>query len=216
MRQESAEYTQLPLSAQRANRAATTNGQKAVKQPNITEAPEVLREPTPYNLNSLRDLYTQVPDTPEKLKRFGSEVFLSRSMGVATRLGGSASVPSLDVPIGPDYVVGPGDSLTINMWGGVSQTMMRTIDRNGSLMLPEAGEVQVAGLTLERTQEAIDHALRQPDLIEVLSEILHQVDGIELRLNQATIRAVRRETQTSSGQRLQRLRNSFHANIDLR
>jgi protein involved in polysaccharide export with SLBB domain len=160
-RQDSADSTQFPLSAQRANRAASTAVQKAAKQPNITDAPEVLREPAPYNLNSLRDLYTQVPDAPEKLKRFGSEVFLNRSMSTGTRLGGSTSLPSLDVPIGPDYVVGPGDSLTINMWGGASQTMMRTIDRNGSLMLPEAGEVQVAGLTLERAQDAIDHALRQ-------------------------------------------------------
>jgi protein involved in polysaccharide export with SLBB domain len=160
-RQDSSDYTQLPLSAQGTNRAATTGVQKAARQPNITDAPEVLREPAPYNLNSLRDLYTQVPDTPEKLRRFGSEVFLNRGMSTATRLGGSANMPSLDVPIGPDYVVGPGDSLTINMWGGVSQSIMRTIDRNGSLMLPEAGEVQVAGLTLERAQEAIDHALRQ-------------------------------------------------------
>lgn len=160
-RPESGDYTQLPLSAQRTGRTAAQTGQKAVRQPNITDAPEVLREPAPYNLNSLRDLYTQVPDAPEKLKRFGSEVFLNRSMSTAGRLGGSANMPSLDVPIGPDYVVGPGDSLTINMWGGASQTITRTIDRNGSLMLPEAGEVQVAGLTLERAQDAIDHALRQ-------------------------------------------------------
>ena len=160
-RQESADGTQFPFSGQRANRGLAAEVQKSPRQPNITEAPEVLREPAPYNLNSLRDLYTQVPDVPEKLKRFGSEVFLNRSMGMATRLGGSTNMPTLDVPIGPDYVVGPGDSLTINMWGGVSQTMMRTIDRNGSLMLPEAGEVQVAGLTLERAQDAIDHALRQ-------------------------------------------------------
>jgi len=160
-RQDSGDYTQLPLSAQRTNRALATGGQKATRQPNITDAPEVLREPAPYNLNSLRDLYTQVPDAPEKLKRFGSEVFLNRSMSTAARLGGSANVPSLDAPIGPDYVIGPGDSLTINMWGGASQTITRTIDRNGSLMLPEAGEVQVSGLTLERAQDAIDHALRQ-------------------------------------------------------
>jgi protein involved in polysaccharide export with SLBB domain len=160
-RQDPSDYAQLPLSAQRTNRAVATEGRKAPRQPNITDAPEVLREPAPYNLNSLRDLYTQVPDAPEKLKRFGSEVFLNRSVGMATRLGGSASLPTLDVPIGPDYVIGPGDSLTINMWGGVSQTITRTIDRDGSLMLPEAGEVQLAGLTLERAQDAIDHALRQ-------------------------------------------------------
>lgn len=152
--------SQLP-SMQRSPLAATTNGQRQEKQPNITDAPEVLREPTPYNLQSLRDLYTQIPNTQARLKRFGSEVFLKRETITATRLGGSTSVPSLDVPIGPDYVIGPGDSLSIDLWGGLSQTFTRVVDRDGHLTLPEAGEVQVAGLTLERAQSAIAHALQQ-------------------------------------------------------
>jgi protein involved in polysaccharide export with SLBB domain len=152
--------SQLP-SMQRSPLAATTNGQRQEKQPNITDAPEVLREPTPYNLQSLRDLYTQIPNTQARLKRFGSEVFLKRETITATRLGGSTSVPSLDVPIGPDYVIGPGDGLSIDLWGGLSQTFTRVVDRDGHLTLPEAGEVQVAGLTLERAQSAIAHALQQ-------------------------------------------------------
>lgn len=131
------------------------------REPNITDAPEVLREPTPYNLQSLRDLYTQVPDSSQRLRRFGSDVFVRRSAGTATRLGGSTSVPSLDVPIGPDYVLGPGDSLRIDLWGGLSQSFTRVVDRDGRLTLPEAGDVQVAGLTLERAQNTIAHALEQ-------------------------------------------------------
>ena len=42
---------------------------------NVTDQPDVLRRPAPYNLMSLRDLYTQVPDSPEHLSRFGSEFF---------------------------------------------------------------------------------------------------------------------------------------------
>ena len=140
----------------RTGRAAGTT-----RAPNITDPPEVLREPTPYNLQSLRDLYTQVPDSSQPLRRFGSDVFVRRSAGTAMRLGGSTSVPSLDVPIGPDYVLGPGDSLRIDLWGGLSQSFTRVIDRDGRLMLPEAGEVQVAGLTLERAQSTIAHALEE-------------------------------------------------------
>jgi protein involved in polysaccharide export with SLBB domain len=133
----------------------------AARGRNITDAPQVLREPTPYNLQSLRDLYTQIPSAPEHLNRFGSDVFLARGAGAAARLGGSTSVPALDVPIGPDYVVGPGDSLKIDLWGGLSQSLTRVVDRNGRLMLPEAGSVQVAGLTLERAQGLITNALQQ-------------------------------------------------------
>lgn len=66
-----------------------------------TSEPQVLRRPAPYNLASLRDLYTQIPDSSDQLKRFGSEVFVRRDKAVA-------SFAPLDVPIGPDYVLGPG------------------------------------------------------------------------------------------------------------
>ena len=45
----------------------------------------------------------------------------------------------MDLPAGPEYVLGPGDGLTIDLWGGVSQRLFRTVDREGRLSLPEAG-----------------------------------------------------------------------------
>jgi protein involved in polysaccharide export with SLBB domain len=124
-----------------------------------TDLPKVLRLPAPYNLRSLRDLYTQIPDQTARLKRFGSEVFLNRDM--VTARGVSARDTPLDVPLGPDYVVGPGDTLTIDMWGSVTVGVTRIVDRNGRVLLPEAGSVQVAGLPLERAQSLIGSALKQ-------------------------------------------------------
>jgi protein involved in polysaccharide export with SLBB domain len=124
-----------------------------------TDQPKVLRLPTPYNLRSMRDLYTQIPDQTARLKRFGSEVFLSRDL--VTGRGVSPRDTPLDVPLGPDYVVGPGDTLTIDMWGSVTVSVTRMVDRSGRVLLPEAGSVQVAGLTLERAQSLILSALKQ-------------------------------------------------------
>src|SRR6185437_17009959 len=39
----------------------------------VTDAPRVLHRPSPYNLASLRDLYTQIPDISGHLTRFGSD-----------------------------------------------------------------------------------------------------------------------------------------------
>ncbi len=128
---------------------------------NLTDQPEGLHRPAPYNLLSLRDLYTQVPDSPERLRRFGSEFFRSHTTIPTANLfsPSSASMP-LDIPLGPDYVLGPGDELNISMWGGVSQSINRTIDRQGRITLPESGEIQVAGLTLEKAQDAVSGALQ--------------------------------------------------------
>ena len=128
---------------------------------NSKSEPEVLRRPAPYNLLSLRDLYTQVPATHEALRRFGSDVFLARDLTAAVRAGISSSTPPLEIPVRPDYVLGPGDSLTINLWGGVTQTLNRVIDRNGEIMLPEAGETRLAGLTLDQAQATVEGALKQ-------------------------------------------------------
>jgi protein involved in polysaccharide export with SLBB domain len=122
-----------------------------------TDEPETLRLPAPYNLSSLRDLYTQVPPDSTKLKRFGSEVFTHRdglTGGLANR-----SMP-VDLPIGPDYVLGTGDGLTINLWGGISQSFARVIDREGKIALPEAGSLVVAGLTLQQARSNIEGALK--------------------------------------------------------
>jgi protein involved in polysaccharide export with SLBB domain len=128
---------------------------------NTTSPPQVLHLPTPYNLLSLHDLYTQLPEMTNPLKRFGSDVFLRRNGTGASQTALNGRETSLDIPAGPSYVVGPGDSLSIDLWGGISQTITRTIDREGRLALPESGAVQVAGLTLEQLQGVVAEALKQ-------------------------------------------------------
>ena len=130
-------------------------------QHNVTDEPDALRLPAPYNLQSLRDLYTQVPQDTVKLKRFGSEVFLDRGEALTGHPSFGPRDMPIDLPIGPDYVLGTGDGLTINLWGGISQSFSRVIDREGKIALPEAGTLVVAGLTLQHAQSAIAGALKQ-------------------------------------------------------
>jgi protein involved in polysaccharide export with SLBB domain len=137
-------------------RSGTTS---AGKPRSTTDEPESLHLPAPYNLRSLRDLYTQVPTDSTKLKRFGSEVFVNRDDPTHGGLG-NRNLP-VDLPIGPDYVLGTGDGLTINLWGGISQNIARVIDREGKIALPEAGSLVVAGLTLQQARSSIEGALKQ-------------------------------------------------------
>jgi len=128
---------------------------------NITTEPQVLHKPAPYNLLSLRDLYSQLPEQAGQLKRFGSDVFLRRDAFSANQIAPNGRQTPLDVVAGPDYIVGPGDSLTIDLWGGISQNLTRVIDREGRVMLPESGAMQVAGMSLDRVQTAIAEVLRK-------------------------------------------------------
>jgi protein involved in polysaccharide export with SLBB domain len=130
-------------------------------QHNITDSPEVLRLPTPYNLLSLRDLYTQVPQDDTKLRRFGSEMFLNRDSLSGGRSALGPKDTPIDLPVGPDYVLGSGDGLSINLSGGVSQSLTRIIDREGKIALPEAGTIVIAGLTLQHAQTVVEDALKK-------------------------------------------------------
>jgi protein involved in polysaccharide export with SLBB domain len=125
-----------------------------------TDLPQVLRESTPYDLQSMRDLYTQIPNETAALKRFGSTVFVNRNATGASRGMSGAQTP-LDVPLGPDYILGPGDALTIHLWGGATQSFARTVDRDGTIFLPEAGSVDIAGLPLAQAQAVIESVLKQ-------------------------------------------------------
>ena len=124
-----------------------------------TDLPRVISQPPPIDLQAMHDLYSQIPNEPDKLRRFGSDVFSVR--GEAPGIAASARRTSLDVPVGPDYVLGPGDTLSIQLWGGYSQTMTRTVGRDGRVFLPEAGSVTVAGLPLGRAQSLIEGTLQQ-------------------------------------------------------
>jgi polysaccharide export outer membrane protein len=120
----------------------------------VTEEPgRMVRRPNPYaDVPSLYDLYVQAATNNRPLERFGLEVFRKETA--------NPDYIPMDLPVGPSYVVGPGDSLSIDLWGGASQRLLRTVDREGRLALPETGPVLVSGRTLGEVQEIVQRTLR--------------------------------------------------------
>jgi polysaccharide export outer membrane protein len=117
-----------------------------------TEPVEMVSSPNPYAyIPSLYDLYMQAAPRTGRLDRFGLEVFRRQPRDIG--------IP-MDLPAGPEYVLGPGDELTIDLWGGVSTRIFRTVDREGRLALPEAGPLLVSGKTLGEVQESVQRILR--------------------------------------------------------
>jgi len=126
--------------------------QPAAKSRKPDQKPDVkaTANASPYgDLPSLKDLYAQVPAPDKDLKRFGSDVFRA----------GNVNGASIDVPAGPDYVLGPGDGLNLDIWGGITQHLSLTVDREGRVILPEAGSLVVSGLRLGDAQQKIQRLL---------------------------------------------------------
>lgn len=119
----------------------------------FAEPPEMIRRANPYeSVPSLYDMYVQAVARPVTPRRFGMNVFENGAQD-------AQSMP-MDLPAGPDYVVGPGDGLEVDLWGGVSQRFYRVVDREGRVSLPEVGPVLVSGKSLAAVQESVQQVLR--------------------------------------------------------
>jgi protein involved in polysaccharide export with SLBB domain len=107
----------------------------------------------PYSdVPSLLDLYVQVAAHNKAPVRFGTDILTPEAE--------ETGAISMDLPVGPDYVVGPGDGLAIDLWGGVTQRLQRTVDREGRISLPEYGPVLVSGKSLGEVQLQVQDLLR--------------------------------------------------------
>jgi hypothetical protein len=107
----------------------------------------------PYaDIPSLYDMYVQAAGWQRPAQRFGLDVFRNMTS--------QPDVIPMDLPVGPDYVVGTGDSLSIDLWGSVTQRLVRLVDREGRIALPETGPVLVTGKSLSDVQMEVQHALR--------------------------------------------------------
>jgi protein involved in polysaccharide export with SLBB domain len=60
------------------------------------------------------------------------------------------------VPVGDDYIIGPGDGLVALEWGMLNQSVSMTVDLDGSVQVPGVGPVQVAGLTFKQAKKLIE------------------------------------------------------------
>ncbi len=117
------------------------------------DRPRIRRKSNPYaDIPSLYDLYSQVSPRPAIIEHFGANIFRNGT--------GNLDKLPMDLPAGPDYVLGPGDGVGIDIWGGVAQRLQRVVDTSGRLALPEVGTVQVTGRTLGDVQRIVQAALR--------------------------------------------------------
>jgi len=86
----------------------------------------------------------------DRLMRFGSDFFRTKRTDTLAY-----------APVGPNYVVAPGDEVKINLWGYSEIRANLVVDRDGNLTLPQAGPVAAAGLTFSELQQAVDNAYRR-------------------------------------------------------
>ena len=84
------------------------------------------------------------------IRQFGYDLF---------RQPPSTFAPADRVPVGPDYVLGPGDELRITIWGNIEGQWNVVVDRDGKISLPKVGIIGVTGLTYGEFKETLNKEL---------------------------------------------------------
>ena len=144
------------LQALMADRSRTERGDSNLPgEPNEApigdvEAPEPDTEPSPIELLLSGQALPDACDVSLDLKQFGYDVF---------RRSVSTFAPVTSVPVGPDYVIGPGDSFTLTMWGRADAQYALQVDRSGQVVLAEVGALKVWGMTLGEMESFLQREL---------------------------------------------------------
>jgi protein involved in polysaccharide export with SLBB domain len=71
----------------------------------------------------------------------------------------STFAPIENVPVTPDYVVGPGDELYVRAWGSVDIDYRTVVDRNGTISIPRVGVINVTGIRYQDLTGYIKNAV---------------------------------------------------------
>lgn len=108
----------------------------AVKTAPPHEPAEPAREPLPPEPPTEFQQFIAT-STGQLLPLFGAELFQKVP---------STFAPLDKVPVSGNYVLGPGDELVVRVWGQVNLNLELTLDRTGSVFLPQIGNLTLAGL----------------------------------------------------------------------
>jgi len=88
----------------------------------------------------------------QTLPMFGFDLFSKEAKTFA---------PVNNIPVTPDYTIGPGDELNLRVWGQVEITQNLVVDRNGMISIPKVGQVSVVGVRYQNLQSHIKAAIGQ-------------------------------------------------------
>jgi protein involved in polysaccharide export with SLBB domain len=114
---------------------------------------------------------TLLPLTPTgiaSLKPYGYDLFTS-----ATNL----NTPT-DVPVPDEYIVGPGDEFTVQLFGSQNRTLRVIVDRDGKVPFPELGPITVSGRRFGEVQA------------DIQGRISRQMIGVRGSVSMGNVRAI--------------------------
>jgi len=95
----------------------------------------------------------------DALPRFGAELFVPVEQQQAKTDEQTAAVPAASPPVPRDYLIGPGDQLSLRVWARNFEQLNQelTVTAEGLLYAPEIGRLTASGQTLQQLHDTMTH-----------------------------------------------------------
>ena len=107
------------------------------------------------------------------LEQFGYDIF---NQAPST----FAPVAGLSVP--PNYRIGPGDNITVQLFGKRNVEYKLVVTREGNILVPEYGPVKIAGLTFDEAERLITDGFERRVIGANVAVTMGQLRTIQIRL----------------------------------
>ncbi|OUS31484.1 hypothetical protein A9Q99_02640 [Gammaproteobacteria bacterium 45_16_T64] len=106
----------------------------------------------------------------EPLKRYGYDLFA----GTPTTFA-----PATDIPVSSDYVVGPGDTVVVQLYGKDNATHELSVNREGVIAFPQLGPMNVSGMMFSELKAHVKNSVSQ------------QMIGVRATVTMGALRSIR-------------------------
>ena len=110
------------------------------------------------------------PQGTQALKPFGYDLFAGRP---------STFAPATDVPVPAEYVIGPGDTLQVQLIGTTKGRYGLVVGRDGRINFPELGPIPVSGLHFDEARALLE------------SRVAEQMLGTQVSVTMGELRSIR-------------------------
>ena len=105
----------------------------------------------------------------DELKPYGYDVFAGSP---------DSFQPAINIPVPPDYLIGPGDTLEIFLFGKTNDSLALDVGRDGSIDFPQLGPLVVAGMTFSEAKEMLQ------------TRIASQIIGVQASISMGQLRTM--------------------------
>ena len=102
--------------------------------------------PTKQQLELIQELEEKEKDEAKQLKHFGYDFFTMRD---------TLSIWN-NLPVPPNYILGPGDEIIISLWGETQLRDNYTIGREGMVYVERVGQLSLTGKSMEQAKKYLE------------------------------------------------------------